>query len=414
MNDPCSSAEEHRQYKDTDRVMGNCRACVWQRAGSVQAHRRWYGKEEDDKNLYDAKRFNILRDFPVVDLADGLYAAPFPTYALTRAIDGFYYDLLDEVARRKSASGAGGNPYDNEMSNTLGTLFERYVGRQLKQLPASEGELRGEFEYGPKRHRRMSTDWILFRSGRRPVLFECKAREAVLDVQRYADLEQLRIEVDKAIGKACGQLVKFIQAVDACEQGLEQYHGQTEFICAVVLQAPLPFHMVREIRLVIEDVARQKDPSWPVLRHRIHFVPMSTRELETAVATELQLGIPLEDQLAPYAQYREQVNRLERWDENRMPVFPQHLEEFLQEQFGGNRRIVNPLCHEVWERFGDFCQHRIFGESIESADRELFEVTQRLAYDLWERRGRPLWDDQRDWHNAEAMIARGEVRLDGS
>lgn len=33
-----------------------------------------------------------------------------------------------------------------------------------------------------------------------------------------------------------------------------------------------------------------------------------------------------------------------------------------------------------------------------------FELTQKLAYRLWEGRGRPLWDDQRDWIDAESRL----------
>src|SRR5262249_15404060 len=120
-------------------------------------------RDQTDREGYWVSEFNILRDFPVVNLGNGQYVSPFPTFALTRAIDGFYYDLLEEYANRKRASGAGGNPYDNDLSNTLGGLFERYVGRQLRQLTAPDPQLRGEFKYGPRRARKDSTDWILCR-----------------------------------------------------------------------------------------------------------------------------------------------------------------------------------------------------------------------------------------------------------
>lgn len=38
-------------------------------------------------------------------------------------------------------------------------------------------------------------------SGRLPVLFEYKAREAVLELQRSVSVEQLRTDLRKAIGK---------------------------------------------------------------------------------------------------------------------------------------------------------------------------------------------------------------------
>lgn len=360
-------------------------------------------RDQSGRVGYWLSEFNIARDFPIVSVGDGCYCSPYPTFALTRALDGFYYDLLNEFARRKIASGAKDNPYDNIMAQTVGRLFERYVGRQLRLLPVGGNELRGEFTYRHKKQDKDSTDWILNRPARLPVLFECKAREAVLDLQRYGSADQIRTEVGKAIGKACRQLVRFIQAIDEKAKGLEQYHGLKEFICAVVLQAPLPFHMLRDIRIIIEQVATEMEPGWAAIRGRIHFVPMSIRELETAVATELQFGVPIEDQLYAYAQYREQVRRVETWDGG-MPVFPRHLEEFLQERYGGGRRIVNSLCARVWDDFGAFCQNRIFGEPIDVAERELFELTQKCAYERWEKRGKPLWDDQRDWFAAENEI----------
>jgi len=361
---------------------------------------------------YWLSEFNILRDFPLVSLGQGLYAAPFPAFGLTRAIDGFYFDLLNEFGRQKEASGAPGNSLDNEMNRTLGTLFERYVGRQLGLLPAPGMQLRGEFAYRHKKNDKKSTDWILSRPGRLPVLFECKAREPAQALQRTGIMDQLRTEVQLALGKACGQMAKFIQAIDQKAQGLEQYHGQKEFICAVVLWAPLPFHQIRDIRRVIEETIVAKTPAWATLRNRIHFVPMAVRELETAVATELQFGVPIEDQLFEYARYREKAKRLEGPTSD-LPDYPRHLEDFLQERFNGGRRIVNPLCAAAWEEFGAFCQQRIFGEDIEVADRELFEMTQKRAYELWEKRGKPLWDDLRDWFEAEDQIANDPTLVGG-
>lgn len=36
--------------------------------------------------------------------------------------------------------------------------------------------------------------------------------------------------------------------------------------------------------------------------------------------------------------------------------------------------------------------------------RPVFELTQTLAYRLWEKRRRPLWDDQHDWFEAESRL----------
>jgi hypothetical protein len=47
----------------------------------------------------------------------------------------------------------------------------------------------------------------------------------------------------------------------------------------------------------------EEEPLWARLRDRITVVPIWIRELETAVATELRFGIPIETQLQDYAAY---------------------------------------------------------------------------------------------------------------
>ena len=85
-------------------------------------------------------------------------------------------------------------------------------------------------------------------------------------------------------------------------------------------------------------------------------------------------------------------------------MFPRRLEEFLQERYHDGHRIVNPLRHSEWEGSYAFAQE-LFEEDIETMDRAIREITtRRLAYELWERRGRPLWDDQTDWLQAERIL----------
>ena len=64
-------------------------------------------RSEADREGHWVSEFDILRDFPVVTLSDGMCIAPFPAFALTRAIDGFYYDLLVDspVGNRLGAPG---------------------------------------------------------------------------------------------------------------------------------------------------------------------------------------------------------------------------------------------------------------------------------------------------------------------
>jgi hypothetical protein len=44
-----------------------------------------------------------------------------------------------------------------------------------------------------------------------------------------------------------------------------------------------------------------------------------------------------------------------------------------------------------------------------SVFREAHNQTATLAYSLWEARGKPLWDDQRDWFEAEKILKEGQT-----
>lgn len=350
---------------------------------------------------YWISEFNILRDFPLVRLSPTEYCAPFPIFAFTRGAVGFYFDLVDVFARRRLAANPNAtNPYDNAMTTTLGEVFQRYVGRQLRLLRDSDSYLRPEFAYGAD-GQMQTPDWILTRPQNLPVFFECKARRPTLDIQRYARESDWEDELRKGLVKALRQFARFIDRADNRTPGLEQFTNLPRCILAVVMYEPFPFHVVPDIRQMLERLATDAEPLWPQIRNRVLLVPMWTRELETAVATEITLGIPIERQLEEFAEYRESAGRIERW-ENGIPVFPRHLEEFLQERYHGSRRIVNPLCHSIWEHFCAFAHRRIFDEETETMDRET--IVQKLAYELWERRGCPLWDDRSDWFEAERIV----------
>lgn len=360
-------------------------------------------RDQIGRDGYWISEFNILRDFPIVRLGPDEYCAPFPIFAFTRGAVGFYFDLDEIFAQRKLAANPNTrNPYNHAMRSTLGDVFQRYVGCQLRLIERDPSVLREEFRFGPNAQMR-TTDWILRRSAV-PVFLECKARRPTLEIQRYARPQDCEDELKKGLVSAATQFARFLDRVDQGVEGLETFAGLQRCILAIVTYEPFPFHMVIDIRKMIEKLAAEEEPLWARLRDRIIVVPLWIRELEAAVATELQFGVSLETQLQEYASYREQVRRIERW-ENKLPVFPRHLEEYLQERYNQGRRLENALCQSVWESFCAHAQRRIFDEDIEIAEREIREVaTRALAYSLWERRGRPLWDADIDWYEAERIL----------
>lgn len=360
-------------------------------------------RDQIGRDGYWISEFNILRDYPIVRLGPDEYCAPFPIFVFTRGAVGFYFDLDEIFAQRKLAANPNtSNPYNHAMRSTLGDVFQRYVGCQLRLIERDPSALREEFFFGPNGQMR-TTDWILRRSAL-PVFFECKARRPTLEIQRYARPEDWEDELRKGLVSAAGQFARFLDRVDQGVEGLETFAGLQRCILVIMTYEPFPFHMIPDIRRLMERLTVEEQPLWTRLRDRITVVPMWIRELETAVAAELQFGIPIETQLQEYAAYRESSRRVERW-ENNMPVFPRHLEEFLQERYNNSRRIENPLCQSVWDSFCAHAQRRIFDEDIEIAEREIREIaTRTLAFSLWEQRGRPLWDADTDWLEAKRIL----------
>lgn len=352
--------------------------------------------------------FNILRDFPVVRLAEDQYCSPFPAFAFTRGSVGFYFDLVDEYARRERAEHPeNDNPYDNAMSQTLGEVFQTYVGDHLRELEGSDEGLRAEFGYGPNEAMR-TPDWILRRAGRVPVFFECKARRPMLDLQRSARPADIRLEIERVVARALKQFTRFLLRADGGTAGIAPYGNLDRYIYALVLYEPFAFHALPQIRAEIDHVAAQIEPRWNDVKHRVLFVPMGVRELETAVGLELNLGVPLEQQLTEYAAYRASAPRVV-W-EGETAHLPMHLEEFVQVRWNESRRVVNPVCQRLWDEFCAHAYRRIFDQDIAEYEAEARRsATEALAYRLWEERGRPLWDAERDWHRAEERLDEGEL-----
>jgi hypothetical protein len=354
--------------------------------------------------------FNVLRDFPVVRLGPDEYCVPFPPFAFTRGSVGFYFDLVGEFARRKRAAKAKGNPFDNAMSQTLGQVFQAYVGEQLSLLPESDRFLLAEYPYGTRKRPGDTPDWILHRPGELPVFFECKARRPSLGLQRSARPADLESEIEGVVSRALGQFCEFLTRADEGAEKIRQYGKLSEVIFALVLYEPFAYHALPHVRALIDRVASTLDRRWDRLKHRVRFVPMWIRELETAVGLERSDGVRLERQLAEYADYRMSAPPI-LWD-GASAQLAKHLEEYLLDRWHGSRRVENPLCTATWDRFTALSFRRIFDQELgefEAAARH--RATEGLAYQLWNERGRPLWDAERDWRRAEEALATGEPPL---
>lgn len=354
--------------------------------------------------------FNILRDFPFVKLGPGKYCSPFPVFVVRRAIPGFYYDLLEEFANKERQRG-NSQPYRNDMRKTFQLLYQRYVGLQLEQLHDASENLSPEFSYGRKGQKADSPDWILCRPNSLPIFFECKARQPALAWQSGATTEQIDSDIRQSITYALNQITKFLKRVDSKDVGTERFTGINKIIYALVMHDPFPFHALPDLADRIDEIANNDIAGWTELKDRIIFVPMSIRDLETAVGLEIGRGIPIEEQFSSYAEYRSEVT-------SRFVVaggelrFPRHLEEFLQEEFNDARRIENPLIQQAWNEFADYVQQHIYDEPCVVYENEMREKwIADNAYFRWVEDDRQHGNHERHWQEAEAEYDRLEQEL---
>lgn len=352
--------------------------------------------------------FNILRDYPLLRIGEDSYCAPFPKFAFLRGAMGFYYDLLDDYAAQERRRDPNRNPYRNPMSKTFQILFQRYVGKQLRQLDKVGHHLTAEFSYGLRTDRADTPDWILRRPDRSCIFFECKARRPALVWQSQAHVRHRETDVRQTITHALGQFAKFLSRVDRQDVGLEVFHGLEHVIYALVMYDPFPFHAIPDLRNQIDTLARAEIRDWDALRQRITFVPMSIRELETAVGLELSRGIVLEQQFVSYAEYRERAPRVSFV--NSGVQFPRHLEEYLQEKWNNSERIENPLCVATWDRFCEVVFDRIYDEDLATFEASRrHEWTQVAAFYLSEADGHPTENDWHYWFEAEKKLRNSEL-----
>jgi hypothetical protein len=174
---------------------------------------------------------------------------------------------------------------------------------------------------------------------------------------------------------------------------------------------PFPFHSLPDLAMRIEEIASSEIVDWGGVRERIIFVPMSIRELETAVGLEQLRGISVEKQFCEYSEYRSSVNVRFTIDDGTIQ-FPRHLEEFLQDRYNNSKRIENLLVQSGWNRFFDFVMKHMYDESCSDYENQMRRCwIEENAYFRWVDEGRHEGNHLRHWREAEDEYERLEKEL---
>jgi hypothetical protein len=141
-------------------------------------------KSEQQYNASYAYAYSSLRAFPLIrmdyDGGDAI-VCPLPTLLFWKITGGLYYELLN----------------DPRFSQPFGDSFQQYTGEVVaKACPDPKITVLPEQEYGPKKTRKRTVDWIIVEEGS-AIFLECKAKRLSWSAKTsLTDLGALEADID--------------------------------------------------------------------------------------------------------------------------------------------------------------------------------------------------------------------------
>lgn len=172
--------------------------------------------------------FNPLWEYPIVRLHDGSFCVPVPKilfHRITRGID-FYL--------RKALRGPeGANPF----ATAFGTVFEEYVGLQLKRTFGEE-LVHPEPRYGRPEQR--GPDWIVV-LGDECLVLECRSGLIRQETKQAADIELVLADLRKLVTDAVSKLPSKIEDLRGGKAGVEVSEVRTFHPMVVIYDELIPY-----------------------------------------------------------------------------------------------------------------------------------------------------------------------------
>ena len=365
---------------------------------TYRTNRKYHNPELPEE--YWPSEFNILRDFPILDLGNDKYCCPFPVFAWIRGGIGYYFDLVTHYADiERKTNPKNRNPFDNKMGAILGDVFQDYVGLQLKSLAAAKQYVQPEFKYRVGKDTLDTPDWLLDRIPHLPVLFECKARRPTLGMQTRCTRSDRESEVKGEISRALAQLCIFLRNAQASHTSPFTFGPDDKCVYALVLYDSFPYHALPTIRNIIDSLAQTKNSDWMRYKGQVYFVPLSIQEMELACLIEQRKGQLIEHQFVEYADYR---NNAKARVGNQLA---QNFFEFALTKWDVGDELMVGISNDYWDKFCEMMFQTIFGESLEDYERSQRERwIAEAAYYFWKNSGEREGNDLSNWLNAEKQF----------
>jgi len=153
-----------------------------------------------DENFVYA--YNSLRQFPLIKMpyhGEDAIVCPLPTLLFWRITGGLYYEMR----------------HDPRFAIPFGHSFQSYIGEVLKRVCLSnEISIISEMEYGSRKHRKQSVDWIVS-DAQSALLIECKAKRLTWNAKVASEgAASLHEDIDK-LAESVVQVYKSIRDYQA-------------------------------------------------------------------------------------------------------------------------------------------------------------------------------------------------------
>jgi hypothetical protein len=162
--------------------------------------------------------------------AEQIRIVPVPRYLARRVTDGLYHALATAMHQAR-----GANPF----RVGFGHAFQEYVG-ELLRLGAGTSRVMPEREYGPKKARRRTPDWMVI-DGDRLVVVEVKQSALTLNTKMLGRLDLLAADLEKTLTDGTRQLLTFRDDLRAEVRGLEDLRGISKLELLLVTHDDIPW-----------------------------------------------------------------------------------------------------------------------------------------------------------------------------
>lgn len=273
---------------------------------TIQQLKRTLKSEQkfDDRFAY---AYNSLRAFPLIRMRfRGKLAitCPLPTLLFWRITGGLYYELLNEP----------------RFSQIFGASFQKYVGRVIERASTDDSlSLLAEVEYGRKKARKKSVDWIIFEDDC-AIFLECKSKRLSWTAKSsLRDLDALEDDIE-TMADAVVQIYKTItDYLDDQYSHFSTVPTRTIYPVIVTLEN---WHMFGPVMLkMLQDSVIEKLSAAEVEEDIIRQMPYSIWSID-----DLEAGIPVINKtgIKDFMDGKINDHEMTRWEwipyiENRFP-----------------------------------------------------------------------------------------------